>query len=155
MKKLWCAIAISLIAVSSASAATAHLPGLTQEGTAKPKVRPTLIVYTGDGSGYFAGPRKLGHSNYGHLSWSNWTKTRASGSGANWVNNCKPSCAQGTYTGYPVKLQASTPKRVEGYLLFTRLKVTYTGKRPAFAHDRTQTWKLGNTKKFFYWKFPS
>jgi hypothetical protein len=158
MKRVSFALAVALIAGSAASAAAAALPGLTSLSTAPPKVKPREIIYSGDGSGLFAGPKKLSHS-FGSLKWSSWTATGATGSGANWLNNCKPDCAGGTYHGYPVKLQASRPQVIGGEDVFTRLKVTYTGKKPGFVHRRTQTWKLGHSASsggtFFVWKFPS
>jgi hypothetical protein len=154
MKKLLFAIAVSLVAVSSASAATSGLPGLTSQSTGKPQVKPKEIIYSGDGSALFAGTSKISH----HISWSSWTATGASGSGAQWLNNCKPSCAGGKFSSYPVKLQASRPEVIAGHDVFTRLKVTYTGKRPKGA-PKTKTGKLSheNTSvgEAFFWNgFP-
>jgi hypothetical protein len=153
-KKLSFVVALSLIVATGAASAAAALPGLPSEATAPAKVKPKELVYTGDGSGLFAGAKKLSHS-FGSLKWSSWTTTAATGSGANWLNNCKPSCAGGKYTAYPVKLAASRPKVIAGKDVFTRLTVTYTGKKPGFVHQKTQTWKLTHTGNAFFWNFPS
>ena len=64
------------------------------------KTEPTQILTSGDGSTYVNG-----------LTWSGWGGPTAVGSGSMRVNNCTPSCAQGTYTSYPatVTLTGLTP----------------------------------------------
>ena len=54
------------------------------------EVKPRQIVTSGDGSAYADS-----------LTWSNWGSPQATATGTLKVNNCTPSCAQGTYTGYP------------------------------------------------------
>jgi hypothetical protein len=158
MKRLPFVVAIALILAVGAASAAAALPGLPSEATAPPKVKPKVLIYSGDGSAFFAGPKKLSHS-FGSLKWSSWTSTGASGSGANWLNNCKPSCAGGKFTGYAVTLVASSPKVIGGKDVFTRLKVTYTGKMPSFVHHKTQTWTLKHSASsagtLFFWNFPT
>lgn len=148
------ATTVVLLTASAASAA-GGLPGLTQEGLARPEVRPAVIVYTGDGSGFLAGPGRVSRRNFGRLRWTSWTRSRASGSGANWINDCTPDCAQGHFHGYPVTLFASRPRTIAGHDLFTRLRVTYTGRRPSFVRSSTQTWKLEHRASVFFWQFPS
>jgi hypothetical protein len=63
-------------------------------------------------------------------------------------------CAAGKFHGYAVTLKLTSPKKVEGLDVFTRMEVTSTGKRPSHA-PKSQTWKLGHSKKFFFWKFPA
>lgn len=60
------------------------------------KTEPTQIVTTGDGSGYVK-----------NLTWSGWGNARAVGAGVLELDNCKPSCAQGTFTGYPATITLS------------------------------------------------
>jgi hypothetical protein len=154
---------VSVIAASCASAAlAAALPGVAGEGPAtpgkNPRVKPPSIVYTGDGSGLFAGTQHVPHSpNFGRLTWTTWTTSTALGSGDNWLNNCRPDCAGGTFHGFAVKLNLSRPEVVAGHHVFTRMKVTYTGTVPSHA-TRTQTWKLRhnvtNSGVFFFWSFP-
>jgi hypothetical protein len=79
-------------------------------------VRPAAIVLSGDGSLVIAGnaawigrnPSPHGTaSQFGHIEWTAWTATHATGSGVEWLDNCKPNCAQGTYFPQPVELAAS------------------------------------------------
>jgi hypothetical protein len=158
MKKPMIAVAVALTAATGASAAMAALPGVTSEGPAKPKVKPKMIVYTGDGSALFAGAKQLSKTNFGSLHWSKWTKKKALGSGGNWLNDCKPDCAAGKFHGYPVNLKLTMPKLVHGFNVFTRMTVTYTQNLPPHA-VKTTTWTLKHsvTKSgtFFFWKFPA
>ena len=154
MKKPLIGVAVALIFAAGASAALAVLPGVTSEGTAAPKVKPKTIVYTGDGSGLFAGAQAVSKTNFGSIHWSKWTKKKAHGSGGNWLNDCKPNCAKGKFHGYPVTLSLSRPRMVAGKDVFTRMVVTYTQNLPAHA-VKTTTWKLRHSGTSFFWKLPA
>jgi hypothetical protein len=64
------------------------------------KTEPAQIVTTGDGSGFLKA-----------LTWSGWGTATAQGAGLLEIDNCVPSCAQGTFTGYQatVTLSGLTP----------------------------------------------
>jgi hypothetical protein len=145
------------MSASAALAATPMIPAYTGPPQAgkNPRVRPGQIVYTGDGSGVLAGRGKASRRpHFGHIHWTRWGAHRARGTGANWLNNCKPDCADGRFSSYPVKLAASRPRVMAGFDVFTRLKVTYTAKMPRFVHQRTQTWKVKHSRGVFVWLFP-
>jgi hypothetical protein len=91
-------------------------------------IRPGAIVYTGDGTGLLAGTSVRRPS---HIRWTSWSTSSAFGQGANQLDNCVPSCAGGRFTGYPVRLEMWKPARLHGVLVFTRLTIWYTGRRPA------------------------
>lgn len=153
MKKLVFGVAVGLTVFSGASVALAAVPGVIGLGTSPPpKVKPKTIVYTGDGSGFFAGATKVSKRNFGRLRWTKWTSSEALGSGANWIDNCTPYCYNGTITGYPVTLKLTRPRVIGGHDVFTRLRVTYTGTQPPNT-AKAQTWKLQyrSTSKFFDW----
>jgi hypothetical protein len=153
MKKPFIGVAVGLIAASGASAAMAAVPGVTSEASAPPKVKPATLVYTGDGSAFFAGANKV-KGNFGSLLWSKWNKKKALGSGGNWLNDCKPSCAKGHFHGYAVTLKLTTPKTIEGLRVFTRMAVTYTSNVPPHA-VRSTIWTLTHSGKLFFWHWPS
>ena len=140
--------AIAFLALAGASAALAAIPtfpALTgPPAKGNPVAKPTEIVYTGDGSQFFAGG---GSKKPGKLHWTTWNSTAGLGSGDQWINNCTPSCAAGTFSKYPVTLKAYQPKKEGKYLIFTRLKVTYTGKKPG--HKKSFTWKVSYSKGIF------
>jgi Protein kinase domain len=88
----------SLIAVT---VCTFPADGCNQPGAAQyMEVRPDQITDSGDGSGYVK-----------DLVWTNWGGSQATATGTEEVDNCNPSCAQGTFTGYPatVTLAGLTP----------------------------------------------
>lgn len=114
------------------------------------KVRPGVIIYTGDGSGYLAGRKAKGK-----LRWSSWTSRSADATGANWVNDCTPDCARGKFHSYALALHAYRPKRLDGHLVFTRMTVTYEHKKPAYIRADVQTWKVVYEQHIFDWVFPA
>lgn len=146
-----------LAAVSGAAVALAAEPGAASEGPVmagkNPKVKPSTIQYTGDGSGFLAGSHKQGRS-FGSLHWSTWNEGEALGSGADWINNCTPDCAGGHFNDYAVKLKLYAAKTVGGHDVFTRMDVTYTGIRPRGINARTQTWKLRHSDGTYLWLLP-
>lgn len=103
------------------------------------QARPNVIVYTGDGSGFFAGHGVAGRrqAHPPHLHWTSWTALQARGWGADWIDNCTPNCAHGRFTPYNVNLHAYRPRHLGGWLVFTRLAVTFTSHRPSFQHAVT------------------
>lgn len=150
-----------------AVAPTDRTPRILTESVASPQFpefarRPPGIVYSGDGSAELAGAgtgpvRPPAHLS-SRLAWDSWTSTEARGSGADWHDNCVPDCATGTYYPFAATLRAYRPRRFGGYLLFTRLTVTYTGARPPYpAYKRGLiTFKLVYTAKTktFGWTAP-
>ena len=154
MKKLLIGLAVAVTSISAASAALAAVPGVTSEGTAAPTVKPTGIIYSGDGSAFFAGAQKVSKTNFGSITWSKWNSKKALGSGGNWLNDCKPDCARGKFHGYPVTLKLTRPRKVEGFHVFTRMVVTYTQNVPSHA-TKTTTWQLTHSGKAFFWKYPT
>lgn len=152
MKKPLIGVAVAVFAASGASAALAAVPGVISEGTAPPKVKPKQIVY-GMGE-LFAGSKRVSKTDLGSIHWSKWSKKKAVGSGGNWLDNCKPNCAQGKFQGYPVKLTLTTPKVVSGKHIFTRMTVTYTQNLPAHA-TKTTIWKVHHSGTAFFWRPPA
>lgn len=119
-----------LMPVASTSAVTG-LPRLPTQLTGRHalEVRPAVISWTGDGTGYLGGltrqssipPGKRSLRQLGRLRWTRWTATRAQASGAVWLNDGIPDDAEGTFYSYAATVQASRPR--EG--LFTRLAFSY------------------------------
>lgn len=114
--------------------------------------RPTSILYTADGSGFFAGAKASKHRDK-PLTWTKWTARGGDGTGFNWVNNCTPNCAQGRFHSYPVKLHVWRARRVRGHLIFTRMTVTYTGGQPSHVH-KSEVWKVTFNSGGWFWSFP-
>ena len=149
------ALLAALVLASSASAAA--LPGAVADG-GNPKqgknvlVRPKQIVYTGDGSGFLAGPGKAGrHPKPGNLKWSSWTTGAAQGSGDDWLNNCEPFCAAGTFSQHAVSITLFRPRKMLGLLVFTRMRVRYTHGPNPFTHKSSESFKLTKAAGQLFW----
>ena len=127
------ALGLLTILVVAAAASAATLPGVVADGGTVTKGknvlgRPRQIVYTGDGSGVLGGFTGKGPlPRFGRLLWPNWTDTQAQGSGAVWLDDCAPNCAEGSFHPYAAKVRALAPR--SGH--FTRLTLNYdhNGKR--------------------------
>jgi hypothetical protein len=118
-----------LAALLPASASATGLPTLlTQIGRGNQfLVRPAQIVYTGDGSGVLGGFTGRGpYPRFGRLRWSSWNGQQAVGSGAVWLDDCSPNCAQGTFHPYAVRVHAFDPQA--GHFARLTLRYTYEGK---------------------------
>lgn len=156
--KVWVILAIGAIVLVGAPAAVASgLPKLLNSGGPATKhdfqVRPSTILY-GMPQEALAG-RHHSNGNYSPLDWTSWTTKYGRGSGFSWLNNCKPNCAGGKYHSYPVKLKAWRPETKSGLLIFTRLTITYTGKRPSYIKQKTQVWKVILKGHSWYWSMPT
>ncbi|HEY1775021.1 MAG TPA: hypothetical protein VGG41_02575, partial [Solirubrobacteraceae bacterium] len=107
------------VTASAALAATPTFPAFSgPPSKGNPAVKPAQIIYSGDGSQFFAGPK--GPKKAGNLHWSTWNGTEGLGTGYQLIDNCNPSCANGKFSLYPVKLKASRPKQESKYYIFTR-----------------------------------
>ena len=131
---LACAItlAASISWACSATSAAETLAVAPSEltGTGGLRVRPAVIGFTGDGTGYlggFTGRRAVPHPSQsalqwaGHLTWTKWGATEAHGHGAIWGNNGEPDDARGTFFPSAVKVRLF---RVVNHV-FTRLELRY------------------------------
>lgn len=111
-------------------------------------VRPATMIF-GDGEFFITGPRVNQHDlrarRDGHIRWSSWTQTRATGTGRAWVNNCQPSCAHSkSYSSSAVSIKASFVKSGR----YTHLRIVYRlqGKR-IVNHARLRSLRRG----VYYW----
>lgn len=124
-------LAVIAIVVSAGvcvgSADAAALPAVPRGvGTPNVKVRPGVIVYTGD-LGEFAGYGQAGRRpKVGRLRWDSWSMRRASATGGAWVVICSPDCARGLHISYRVTLSLYRPRILGGHLVFTRIRGVLT-----------------------------
>ncbi|MEV5545726.1 hypothetical protein AB0L35_06205 [Streptomyces sp. NPDC052309] len=100
----------------------------------KPEVRPgAFLLACGDGN-----------SRLESLRWSHWNSWSAVARGINWLNDCKPDCASGTFRSYAVIIRLDQPRTWEkdpDLKQFTRMSLTYTDGRPE-GYARTETYDL-------------
>ena len=137
MKSAIMAVAV-LTATFAAGASAASLPVLPTELTGRQalEVRPSVIDFTGDGSGFLGGttrrtsipkPQLKTLHDFGRLHWSSWSRTDARATGAVWLDNGMPDEASGTFYRYSVEVRGFRPRNG----IFTRLAFVYwTGDVP-------------------------
>jgi hypothetical protein len=118
--------------------ATPQIPDGRTSATATVR-RPRTIVYSADGSAFLAGDGKSARSP-GNLKWSSWSSSKAVATGADWHDNCAPSCAKGTYKAYRGTVVLSHPTKLGGRLVFTRMTVTYSGAHPPYLAYKSGVW---------------
>ena len=111
-------LALALIpAIPADGASKVRLASCGDKPSYKPK---KVIIACGDGAFVVV-----------KLEWSKWSRKTAVGKGVGKVNTCEPSCAEGKFKSYKVKLTAGKPtKCAKGDRQFTRLTYTFTDKKP-------------------------
>jgi hypothetical protein len=119
------ALALGGVAAGAPQAHAQRLPVLAT-GYGHSAIRPSGILYTGDGSGIIGrlqpgdARRAVGHPP-GFLHWTTWTNTQAAANGTVWLLSCRPSCAASSYHSYPLTLTAGRVRH--GH--FTRMTLHY------------------------------
>jgi hypothetical protein len=121
-------VVLALLAVPSAALAATGGGRVLAINCFREQYKPRkLVISCGDGGLYLAG-----------LHWTSWTRVRAAASGSYVLNDCKPTCAQGHFHSYPVRVTLSRPKSCPGqaHRAFGRATFTYPGRRPSLALHR-------------------
>jgi hypothetical protein len=133
-----------VFALSSASA-SAHLPVLlTQDANVPFQVRPAIVAYTGDGTGYLGGARSSPHhTDRGRIHWLTWNRRRGFGRATVWINNCRPNCARGQFSPHRGAVRV---RRVR-HGAFTRLTIHFRY-RGRWRYDHRLLVKAGSD---FFW----
>ncbi|MEU9445485.1 hypothetical protein AB0D42_32320 [Streptomyces sp. NPDC048304] len=122
----------ALLTAAMTTASASPPTAAAQHGTPRPvlvdctwhtDVRPTdFILACGDGNSRLMG-----------LHWKQWSPDRATATGVNMVNDCKPYCAAGHFHGYPVTVRLEDPKpwkKHPGVRHYTLMSLTYQQGRP-------------------------
>jgi hypothetical protein len=144
-----CAAVVFVAAMGPASASpadapSAAVPAVTQpvgntvlvDCFSQPRVRPAdFILACGDGN-----------SRLSSLRWTSWKAASAEAKGVNWVNDCDPYCAAGTFRSYPVVVRLDRPqswKQDPQQQRYGRMTLIFTDDRPERL-ARTVTYTLWN-----------
>lgn len=111
--------ALLTVAATAGGATRVVIPGCG--GGDHARYKPTTVyVLCGDGNFRVV-----------HLRWRSWTRTSATGRGTAKVNNCKPTCADGSIESFKAKLVASRPKTcANGKREFVRLTYSFPDEKP-------------------------
>jgi hypothetical protein len=119
--------------------------------------RPVAYGFGSD-SGWHSGqirPRGIAFGAGGSLfvrqvTWSIWTSSVARGRGVVWVNDCSPSCAQGSYSESTAMLTLSAARTHDGHSYFARLVLTWS--QDGRLQSDTYRWSSssGGTQPFWH-----
>ncbi|MFE9442308.1 hypothetical protein ACFYO2_25645 [Streptomyces sp. NPDC006602] len=144
-----CAAVAFVAAMGPASASPAAAPSSTGRAATQP-VRATVLVDC------FSRPQVRpadfilacgdGNSRLASLRWTHWAPASAKAKGVNWVNDCDPYCAAGTFRSYPVVVRLDRPqswKKDPQQQRYGRMTLTFPGDRPE-RPARTVTYALWN-----------
>ena len=65
-----------------------------------------------------------------HLKWQRWNGRKASGKGDMRANDCRPSCADGSFQRYKAEVELSRVRDCGGIQYFDKITVHFPGKGP-------------------------
>jgi hypothetical protein len=148
-----CGVWLQLFAVGSANA-SGRLPTVPAYEPAPYEghgleVRPATIAYSLTGA--LVG-RATDRASTGRLHWRRWTKEAAVGSGFDEIQkaHCGILCPNGNYAFYRAHVRLHRPRVDHGYLVFTRMTITYAKRIPPGDH-RARTLDLTFVGGTFNW----
>jgi hypothetical protein len=122
-------IGLAVLALALATGAFAAPQTKAPKDCGLPRVEPTRIVLgCADFSAYV-----------NRIHWGHWGNGRARGHGKFRLNDCDPSCAQGTFHTYPAKVVLHDPKRSRCHgrrpKMFQEMNMRFPHRKPPNARD--------------------
>ncbi len=131
MKKLILVIFVSVAALPASASAAPRVPTELSLRDGSLQIRPYVIDWTGDGSGFLGGFTRRhsfhkytrgGIAKFGRLHWTTYNAQEGRAWGAVWIDNFIPDGASGTF--YPAKVTVHVYRPRGG--VFTRLEFRYS-----------------------------
>lgn len=123
---------VLLTAASAVAATTMASAGQTvyaPKDCTKPKVEPKSITLACADAGTYVN----------RLSWENWGLDKVTGAGTLRVNNCKPTCVEGSTKSYDANVALLKPKQTRcgnrTVLMYSRIHLRFPNKKPRNAQD--------------------
>ena len=113
---------LALLAAPAAALAAASGGRVLAPNCNAVQYKPARVVLAcGDGSNYLA-----------KLHWSGWTATKATASGVDEVNDCKPDCVAGHFHEYPVTVTLLRPMscKKQKHKVFGHIELTFGSVHP-------------------------
>jgi hypothetical protein len=137
-----------VLAAAGPAAADAPPHGTPAATGAHAAPPPVLLGCAGQGQ---VAPRRIvltcadGNDVLRHMSWSVWSST-ALGTGTEWISNCVPDCASGTFRHYRVLVNLWRAELLPGSRdrHYTRLTTIFTHQRPVIGGKAAgvRTWRI-------------
>jgi len=107
---------VALAGWSVTATSAAPLPSLPTDTSPPYAVRPAIILFTGDGTGWLVGPGARPvpvngqWTRAGHIQWSIWSAEEGIGAAEIWARTCGSlKCASNPWTGYPATVRVFDP----------------------------------------------
>ncbi|HEY3684977.1 MAG TPA: hypothetical protein VGL93_18235 [Streptosporangiaceae bacterium] len=126
-----------------AAAGTTHparaTPGERTAAAAKRAAPPTLLFDCGRATvkpGAFTIACADGNNYLSGIHWRGWGAGKARGVAVQHANDCRPSCANGHFHTFPVRVTVKNPKalpKYRGLRYFSRIRLDYGKARPTHA----------------------
>lgn len=147
-------IAVAVVLPSFAAAAQSATRLATQDPDDELQVRPAVVSYTGDGTGYLGGrTTSPGHQDRGGLHWISWKPRLAIAHGFAWLNDCRPYCARGHFHPHRAIVRARRPRHGR----FTRMTIKfrfhgrYRYDHRSLAHSPASEYEGEYFPGYWYW----
>lgn len=147
-------LVVALLVASPPASAQAPPRLATQDPEDQLQVRPAVVSYTGDGTGYLGGrTTSPGHLDRGGLNWISWKHGLAVAHGFAWLNDCRPDCARGHFSPHRAMVRARRPRHGR----FTRMtiKFRYAGRyrydHRSLAHSPPSEYDGEYFPGYWYW----
>jgi hypothetical protein len=116
------ALALLCLLVPPGAVAQQSLRLATQDTEDPLQVKPAVVAYTGDGTGYLGGRKTSpGHFENGGLHWLSWGGSAAVARGYAWLNDCRPDCARGRFHPHRATVRVRRPR----HALYTRMTIKF------------------------------
>jgi hypothetical protein len=112
---------LALVAAPTVALAAGGSSRVLAPGCATTQYKPKKLILGCDGSNYLKS-----------LTWTSWTRKRATGSGIDEVDDCMPDCASGHFHAYPASVTLSRPGRCPHlkHRVFRHIDLTYGTEHP-------------------------
>jgi hypothetical protein len=84
----------------------------------------------------------VGDAKVDRVKWSKWGRRRARGRGTAYINNCKPSCVDGHFHKYRVKVRLRRARRcsIGPRRQFRQVRITFVHRKPRY-YPRTTAYR--------------
>ena len=142
-------VSAALLTAGGSAAAATGLPKVLTQDTPAFQIRPAVISYTGDGTGYVGGPDGTSVHRLGHLRWTTYNRREGDATGLVWLDNCTPDCARGMFTASKVRVRVSSPNH--GHFRLLTLTYRYQGRR--YVDRRVAQFYPGGSGLPGYWNY--
>ena len=131
------AIAIAAFAMSASAASTLKITNCNKTASA-----PKLLTLTcGDGNTVLKG-----------LSLDELRQASATAKGTFVIDLCEPNCAEGKNVSYPVNVKTTGAKKCKGTSVYSKLTLTFTGRKPKSANDSQDFGRLAARRSACRWR---